>query len=140
MIIDTSDNADYFLYKFNISKKDQKRIKIIDDFYKEKVGSKSFTKHNINKIFYFYGKEAVLDILNFKIISSKKLENSLIELSDFYRKTEKPVLPIKAELLITKYRIPEGKELGVKLKIIEEEWVRNNFQITDKQIDNIISN
>ncbi len=140
MIIDTTDNADYFLYKFNISKKDQKRIKIIDDFYKEKVGSKSFTKHNINKIFYFYGKEAVLDILNFKIISSKKLENSLIELSDFYRKTEKPVLPIKAELLITKYRIPEGKELGVKLKIIEEEWVRNNFQITDKQIDNIISN
>ena len=140
MIIDTSDNTDYFLYKFNISKKDQKRIKIIDDFYKEKVGSKSFTKNNINKIFYFYGKEAVLDILNFRIISSKKLENSLIELSDFYRKKEKPVLPIKAELLITKYRIPKGKELGVKLKIIEEEWVRNNFQITDKQIDNIISN
>ena len=35
MIIDTTDNADYFLYKFNISKKDQKRIKIIDSFYKE---------------------------------------------------------------------------------------------------------
>ena len=37
MIIDETDNADYFLYKFNISKKDQKRIKIIDNFYKEKI-------------------------------------------------------------------------------------------------------
>ena len=33
MIIDDSDNTDYFFYKFNISKKDQKRIKIINDFY-----------------------------------------------------------------------------------------------------------
>ena len=34
LIIDGSDNADYFIYKFNISKKDQKRLKIIDNFYK----------------------------------------------------------------------------------------------------------
>ena len=32
MIIDGTDNADYFLYKFNLSKKDQKRIKIINEF------------------------------------------------------------------------------------------------------------
>ena len=29
LIIDGSDNTDYFIYKFNISKKDQKRLKII---------------------------------------------------------------------------------------------------------------
>ena len=34
MIIDETDNADYFIYKFNISKKDQKRIKVIDNFFK----------------------------------------------------------------------------------------------------------
>ena len=44
MIIDETDNADYFLYKFNISKKNQKRIKIIDNFFKEKSNQKLFLK------------------------------------------------------------------------------------------------
>ena len=34
----------------------------------------------------------------------------------------------------------EGKELGAKLKIIEKEWVNNNFHITDQQLENIIKN
>ena len=38
-----------------------------------------------------------------------------------------------------KYNIPQGKTLGDKLKIIEEEWVNNNFQLSEKKIDKIIS-
>ena len=34
-----------------------------------------------------------------------------------------------------KYKIPEGKQLGKKLKMIEEEWVKNDFKITDQQVD-----
>ena len=63
MIIDDTDNTDYFLYKFNISKKDQKRMKNIDNFYKEKINSKTFTENNMNKVFYYYGREAAIDIL-----------------------------------------------------------------------------
>ena len=62
MIVDGTDNTDYFLYKFNISKKDQKRIKNIDNFYKEKINSKTFTENNMNKIFYYYGKQSTPDI------------------------------------------------------------------------------
>ena len=39
-----------------------------------------------------------------------------------------------------KYRISEGKQLGLKLKKIEEAWVNNNFNISDQQIDNIVQN
>ena len=39
---------------------------------------------------------------------------------------------------MSKYSIPEGKQLGVKLKLIEEVWVKNNFKISDKQIDSIV--
>ena len=35
MIVDGTDNADYFIYKFNLSKKDQKRLNLIEFFYKE---------------------------------------------------------------------------------------------------------
>ena len=44
MIIDETDNVDYFLYKFNISKKNQKRIKIIDEFFKENKNKNLFLK------------------------------------------------------------------------------------------------
>ena len=39
---------------------------------------------------------------------------------------------------MSKFNISEGKVLGDKLKIIEDEWVKNNFQISDKQVENII--
>ena len=42
--------------------------------------------------------------------------------------------------LMNKYQIPKGKQLGSKLKMIEREWVNNNFQISEKQIDRIIKN
>jgi len=137
--IDKTDNTDYFLYKYNISKKDQKRIKIIDEFYKEKVNSKTFLEKNMNKLFYYNGKQAVLDIINFKIINSKKSEKKLDDLYQLYANKNKPVMPIKADVLMTKYKIPEGKQLGLKLKDIEKEWVRNNFKISDQQVDFIIT-
>ena len=33
MIIDNTDNVDYFIYRFNVSKKDQKRLLFLNSFY-----------------------------------------------------------------------------------------------------------
>ena len=140
LIIDEGDNADYFLYKYNISKKDQKRIKIIDNFFKEKINLKTFTTNNINKFFYYNGKEAVIDILTFMIIKSKKFDQIIFDLIDHYKNKPKPIMPIGADILMTKYKIPEGKLLGDKLKIIEQEWVNNDFKISDQEVRNIIKN
>jgi len=138
LIIDGSDNTDYFFYKFNISKKDQKRLRIINFFYKEKVNIKNFTENNFNKIFYFNGRQAVIDIINYKLFKSTKVEKKLIKLIEVYKNKIIPTMPIGANVLMTKYNIPEGKILGNKLKIIEEMWVKNGFQILDKQIQKII--
>ena len=137
LVIDGTDNVDYFIYKFKISKKDQKRLKIIDLFYKEKLNIKSFNNKNLNRIFYFKGKQAVIDIINFKLFNSINNDKKLIKLINIYKDKITPILPIKADLLMTKYNIPEGKTLGTKLKIIEETWVQNGFQISDKQIQKI---
>ncbi len=140
MIIDDSDNTDYFFYKFNISKKDQKRIKIINDFYQEKISSKTFSENRMNRIFYYDGKQAVCDILNYHLIKSKKIEKNLMDLIHLYKNKSIPKMPIGADTLMTKFKIPEGKQLGTKLKTIEEEWVKNNFKISDKQITYIVNN
>ncbi len=137
LIIDGTDNADYFLYKFKISKKDQKRLKSIDFFYKNKITLNNFTEKNLNKIFYFYGRQAVIDIINFKIFTSRKTENKLIKLLELYKEKEVPTLPIGADQLMAEFKIPEGKSLGNKLKRIEEIWVENGFQISDKQVQQI---
>ncbi len=139
LIIDETDNTDYFLYKFNISKKDQKRVKNIQEFYKNKIFPKAFDEKNLNKILYYKGKEAVIDILNFRIFKSNKYENNLIDLIDIYKNKSAPMMPVKAEIIMKKFKMSEGKVLGDKLKIIEDEWVRNNFQISDKQVENIIN-
>ncbi len=137
LIIDGTDNADYFLYKFKISNKDQKRIKFVDIFYKQKVNINYFTEKNLNKIFYFNGRQAVTDIISFKLFISKKLEKKLLKLLDYYNNKTLPTLPVGANILMSKYNIPEGKVLGNKLKMIEEIWVQNGFQISDKQVQKI---
>ena len=139
LVIDESDNTDYFIYKYNISKKDKKRIKNLYDFYNNKRINKKFSEKNLNRIFYFKGKETLIDILNFKIFKSKKLDSDLIELVYFYSKKQLPLMPVKADILIEKYKIPQGKILGEKLKLIEEEWVNNNFQISDQEIEIIVN-
>tara|TARA_Y100001970_G_scaffold286253_1_gene407954 strand:+ start:690 stop:1988 length:1299 start_codon:yes stop_codon:yes gene_type:complete len=140
LIIDETDNSDYFLYKFNVSKKNQKRIKNINEFFRENSPLKNFNEKILNKVLYYKGKETVLDILIFRIFKTKKIDRSLINLFDLFKNKEAPIMPIKADNLISNYNISEGKFLGDKLKVIEEAWVNNNFKISDKQVENIIKN
>ena len=118
LIVDGTDNTDYFIYKFNLSKKDQKRLKSIDLFYKENVNLKNFTEKNLNKIFYYNGKQTVLDIINFKLFTSIKVEKKLLKLIKIYTNKILPAFPIGANMIMSKYNIPEGKTLGNKLKQI----------------------
>ena len=140
MIIDKTDNADYFMYKFNISKKDQKRIKYLDNFYKSKVNKNTFTEKNLVKKLYFDGKESVLDILNFKILTNKKIDQKIIDLKNMLKNKDLPKFPIETKNLMQEYDLVEGKTLGKKLKLLEEFWVNNDFNISKDQINRIIRN
>ena len=140
LIIDGTDNVDYFIYKFNISNKDKKRLLFLNTFNSQKITSKTFSEKNLNKIFYLNGKQAVLDIIYFKVFRSSKVDEDLINLIDNFKKKEIPLMTVKAHMLMEKYNIPEGRELGNKLKTIEEVWINNNFKISDKEVQKILSN
>jgi poly(A) polymerase len=140
IIIDGTDNPEYFLYKFNLSKKDQKRILFLNNFFSSKIDGKTFSLKNLKKIFYFEGKKSLMDLLFFQMFRSKKVNKKILNLINFFKDKEPPLLPLKATTLMTKYNIPEGKELGKKLKMIEERWVNNNFEISEKEVQKLISN
>ena len=139
LIVDGSDNADYFMYKFNISKKEKKRINFLNNFYSN-INSKTFTTKNLSKIFYYEGKQSLLDLLYFQIFRSKKIDKKIISFIDYFKDKEPPLLPLRAITLMTKYNIPEGKELGDKLKKIENKWVDNDFKISDSEIQKVLNN
>jgi len=139
MIIDGTDNVNYFIYKFNLSKKNQKRLLFLNNFNSQKITSKTFSERSLNKVFYFNGREALMDVIFFKIFKSIKEDSALIQIIENFRNKEMPIMPLKANTLMEKYNISEGKELGVKLKAIEEAWINNNFEISEIEVQKIVN-
>ena len=140
LILDNTDNSDYFFYKFNISKKDQKRIKVLKEFYFNKKPPIKLNSHNLWKILYVSGKEGLIDILNYKIYTSKKFDKNFVNQLNYFKDKEIPKLTVTGDDLINNYGIPQGEEVGKKLKQIESFWISNNFEITDKDLKKIIKN
>ena len=140
MLIDNTDNVEYFLFKFNLSSIDKKRILFLNKFYNKEINKNYFSKNNLWKIFYYNGKQALFDLIYFEIFKSKKVNQKLIALLEYFKDKEVPVFPVKAVNLMEKYNIPEGKQLGLKLKKIEEQWIKNDFTVLDNEIEQIFKN
>ena len=140
LVLDNTDNSDYFFYKFNISKKNQRRIKLIKEFYYSKKAPIKLNSQNLWKIFYFNGKEGLVDLLNYKIFTSKKFDKNLVNQINFFENKDVPKLSVTGNDLIKNFGIPEGQRVGEKLKEIENVWINNNFKISDKNIKKILEN
>ena len=140
LIIDETDNTDYFLYKYKLSNNDKKRIKFLYQNYPKLSDNNFFSEKNFHKLVYYNDKSLVVDLIDFKICVSKKDITKMIKLKNSIIETNKPIFPIKAKNLIEEYNLKEGKELGTTLKKIEDLWVQNNFKITNKEVNRIINN
>jgi len=140
MIIDETDNTDYFLYKFNLSNRDKQRINFLKNIFSKSIIPNTFSEMNLWKIFYYNGKNNLDDMINFQIFKSKKIDNKLIKLSEYFNLHNQPVFPIKAKKLMEKYNLKENKHLGEKLKEIESIWVNNSFKISEKEIEKVVKN
>jgi len=140
MIIDETDNADYFLYKFNLSNRDKQRINFLKDIFTKSIIPNTFSEKNLWKIFYYNGRSNLEDMINFQIFKSKKIDNNLIKLNEFFNSHNQPVFPIQAKKLMEKYNLKENKSLGQKLKEIENIWVNNSFTISEKEIEKVVKN
>jgi len=136
LIIDETDNSEFFLYKYNMSNEDKKRINFLKNIYDKSNDKNTFSKNNLQKIFYFQGKSYLFDVINFQLFRSNKKNNKLIDLKKHFEKLEKPHFPIKAKIVMEKYNLKEGRELGQKLKYLENLWVENSFNISEKEVEN----
>jgi len=138
LLIDKSEDCDYFIYKYNLSNKEKDKINFLNLIFSEDLNKDYFTKENLTKILFKNGKENLIDILDFKILTTKKNKNNLINLKKYFIEFKIPVIPIRAKDLIKKFNLKEGRLLGSILKEIEEQWLNNNFKISNNEIEDIV--
>ena len=134
LIVDETDNFDFFLYKFNISNNDKKRISLIQDGIKKYSIDFLLLKKNLIKICYFENKNFVKDLLLFSIFNFPKKISKIEKLLDYVENIVIPKFPITAAFLKEKFKFPESKKLGDALKKLEKEWVDNDFKIDKNNI------
>ena len=138
LLIDKTDNCDYFIYKYNLSNKEKDKISLLSSVFSEDQNRDYFTKENLSKFILKNGKENLIDILDYKILITKKNKSNFIDLKKYFVEFEIPVMPVKAKDLIQKFDLKEGKLLGSILKEIEEKWLDNDFKISSNQIESIV--
>ena len=115
-------------------------MKFLNEIFSKSLEKKTFSEKNLWKIFYFNGKNYLLDVINFQIYRSKKIDKNLLKLKNLFISKPKPKFPLKAKNLIENYNLKEGIELGQKLKELENIWIENNFSISKKEIEKIAKN
>ena len=139
LVIDETDNSDYFIYKYNLPNELKDKIKFLKNNSINKDSIEIFNKKELQKIFYFEGKSSAIDLIDFNLLYFKQ-SKKLSELKTYFEKLDKPEFPIKAQLLINDYGLKEGRELGQKLKNLEMKWIENNFNLSKKDMEKVLSN
>ena len=139
LLIDNSDDCDYFIYKYNLSNKEKDKINFLKSIFSDEPKKDYFNKENLSKILVRNGKENLIDVLDFKILITKKNKEYLVDQKKYFVELKVPVMPIKAKDLIEKFNLKEGRLLGLILKEIEEQWLNNNFSISNNQVEEIVN-
>ena len=127
LIIDESNNYEYFCHKYKTSNNIKNRFKNISANYNNLRNKKFYSESNLKKLIYFTNKDHVRDLLLFAACDDNKIKNLDIEkLINYTNNCKIPEFPITGEYL-KKYGYKSGKILGEKLKSLEEKWIENNF-------------
>ena len=138
LLIDEKENHQYFIHKYKVSNNIKDMLEKINKNLVKLKNDKDFFEKNLTKNVYLNGKKHLitLNLINFSM-------NSKIKLNDFSKtlnriiKIKVPIFPIDGEFLKQK-GMKEGLSLGNVLKILEKEWIDNNFKIQNERIEEII--
>ena len=134
LILDQTNNYEYFCHKYKTSNSIKNRFKNISINFENLKNKKFYSEENIKKLIYLSNKDYVRDLLLFSICINNKIKILNIEkLIDYIANCEIPKFPISGEYL-KKHGYETGQELGKKLKSLEEKWIANNFILEEEVI------
>jgi len=139
LLIDNSDNCEFFLFKFKFSNRDKKKILFLLNKFKKINAKELLDEKKLVKLAYLGNAAEIIDLLVFLTFVSKEIDVNIVEKRiSLLDKLRLPVFPITADYLKVKYNFSESKELGFALKKLEQSWIDNNFIIDKNDIKTIL--
>ena len=127
MIVDGTDNHEFFSYKYKISNNLKDKFKNFSKYYENLKNKKFYSKENIKKLIYLTNRNDVKDILIFSRCATNKInDENLKDLLRYINSCKIPKFPISGDDLKRRGYV-SGQKLGKKLKSLEEKWINNNF-------------
>ena len=138
LLIDEKNNHEYFAHKYNVSNNIKENLNISAKNIILIKGNKYFFNKDLKKNIYLNGKNHLinLNILNFVINEKLKFKDFSETLKKILQ-SKKQKLPVDGKYLIDN-GMKQGSQIGRVLKKIEEEWIKNNFKISEDQMKEII--
>ena len=138
LLIDEKNNHEYFAHKYNVSNNIKENLHMFAKNLTLIRVNKDFFKKELEKYIYLNDKNHLinLNILNFVINEKIKFK----DFSDTLKKilqSKKQKFPIDGKYLMDN-GMKQGSQMGKVLKKIEEEWIKNNFKISEDQMKEII--
>ena len=138
LLIDEKNNHEYFLHKYNISNDVKENLNSFAKNLKLIKTNKDFFNKDLEKNIYLNDKNCLinLNILNYVVNEKCKLK----DFSENLRKILKSKIrqfPVDGKYLMNN-GMKQGTQMGKVLKQIEEEWIGNDFKISQDQIKAII--
>ena len=138
LLIDEKNNHEYFAHKYNISNHLKDDINLLAQNYLKIIKDKNFLKKDLIKNVYFFGKKNLktLSILYYSNLQQNKIKENL----EVLKKIDELNIPnfVYDGNYLKNCGMKEGTLIGKTLKIIEDEWLSNNFKISNKRITEII--
>ena len=138
LLIDKDSNHEYFCHKYNVSNDIKDDLNLFAKNLKLLQSNKDFFTKDIEKYIYLNDKSHLinLNILNFASNSKYSFKN-FSEVMKNILKSKVHKFNIDGKYLMNK-GMREGVLLGKVLRKIEEEWMENNFKISDDRVQEII--
>jgi tRNA nucleotidyltransferase/poly(A) polymerase len=138
LLIDKDNSHEYFSHKYNISNDVKESLNLYAKNLNLIKQNKDFFNKDIEKNIYLNDKKYLieLNILNF-IINPKVKLNDFSSILKKILKSKTHQFTIDGKYLMAN-GMQQGAIIGKVLKKIEEEWIKNDFKISNERVLEII--
>ena len=134
LVIDEKDGHEYFFHKYQVSNIIKDNLNLLAQNFRLLKKDKNFFNKNLEKNVYLYGKDHLITLNILDLLSNTKYNlQNFLNISKKISNSKIYKFPYNGEYL-KKNGMTEGQVLGKVLKILEKEWIENNFKISKKRV------
>ena len=139
LLIDQTDNQEYFSHKYNVSNDLKNNLNLLASNFSNIKKNKKYFQSELKKNIFYFGKTHLKQLNTLNFLASKNIKmKDYLNTMNIIEKISLPKLPFDGQFLKNR-GIKEGVIMGKILRSLENDWVNNDFKISDQRISKIIN-